>query len=65
MNYYSIIGFGKAFLIEDLAEKVNALNIIMSHYFSKSNYEYSDAILKKLVIIKVEIEELNGKKSGY
>ena len=32
MKYYSVIGFGKAFFIDDIEEKRMALNIIMKHY---------------------------------
>jgi len=67
MKYYSVIGFGKAHFIEDNGEKEDALNIIMQKYSHKSDklFEYSKPALDKTAAIKVEIESLTGKKSGY
>ena len=62
MKYSSVIGFGKAFLIEDFEEKRRALSIIMEHYSTKS-YEYPTNRISKVAIIKVEIENITGKRS--
>jgi len=65
MKYYSVIGYGKAYLIDDSEEKIKALNIIIEHYLPEIPHEYSEKFLKKIVIIKVEIDNMTGKKSGY
>jgi len=62
MKYKSVIGFGKAVLLEDLDEKRKALNIIMSQY-SNRTFQFNDATLKGTVVIKVEIESMTGKQS--
>jgi len=62
MRYRSVIGFGKAVLLEDIEEKRKALNIIMSQY-SDGTFQFNDAILKKTGVIKVEIESMAGKQS--
>jgi nitroimidazol reductase NimA-like FMN-containing flavoprotein (pyridoxamine 5'-phosphate oxidase superfamily) len=62
MRYRSVIGFGKAVLLEDLDEKRKALNIIMSQY-SDRTFQFDDAILKKTAVIKLEIESMTGKQS--
>jgi nitroimidazol reductase NimA-like FMN-containing flavoprotein (pyridoxamine 5'-phosphate oxidase superfamily) len=64
MNYRSVIGFGKAFLVDDLEEKRRALNIIVDHY-SGNPYEYPENALRDVAIVKIEIESMTGKKSGY
>ena len=64
-KYYSIIGFGEAFLVEDLEEKREALDIIMEHYSGKSSFEYPEKPMDTVAIIKVKIESMTGKKSGY
>ncbi len=56
--------FGKGSIIDDIESKRKALNIIMQHY-SRNSYEYPDKAVKKIVIIKVEIEHMTGKQSGY
>lgn len=65
MNYYSIIGYGKASFIDNFQEKINALNIIMKHYSSSNSYTYSEKIVNNMVVIKIEIEKITGKKSGF
>ena len=63
MKYQSVICFGKAILLEDVEEKRKALNIIMSQYSDRS-FQFNDALLKKMAVIKVEIESMTGKQSG-
>ncbi len=65
MKYYSVIGYGKAYIIDDSEEKIKALNIIIEHCLPKIPHEYSEKFFKKIVIIKVEINNMTGKKSGY
>ncbi len=65
MKYLSVIGHGKAQLIENATEKIDALNIIMGKYSPKRFFEYSEESISKVSVIKVEIKEITGKKSGY
>ena len=65
MKYYSVIGFGKAFLVENSEEKREALDIIMEQYADKSSCEYPEELINKVTIIKVKIESMTGKQSGY
>ena len=63
-KYRSVIGFGKASLIDDPESKRRAFDVIMQHY-SDSSLSYKESAIKKVVIIKVEIEDMTGKQSGY
>jgi uncharacterized protein len=65
MKYLSVIGHGKAQLIDDAIEKRNALDIIMGKYAPNTSFEYSEEKVKKVAVIKVEIDGITGKKSGY
>lgn len=67
MKYYSVIGSGKSYFIEDNNEKKKVLNSIIQKYSENDakSIEYSKTALNKTVIIKVEISEITGKKSGY
>ncbi|MFX1393315.1 MAG: pyridoxamine 5'-phosphate oxidase family protein [Promethearchaeota archaeon] len=65
MKYHSVIGFGKASFINNAEEKRKALNIITNHYLSKDSHEYNERLLEKITIIKIEIENMTGKKSGF
>ena len=71
MKYLSVIGSGKAHLIDDISGKKEALDIIMAKYSPKSLesdeklFEYSEQSLNNVLVIGVEVEEITGKKSGY
>ncbi len=67
MRYLSVIGSGKAHFIDNIEGKMEALDIIMAKYSSKSenSFKYSRDALSSVLIIKVEIENITGKKSGY
>ena len=64
MRYRSVIGYGVASIVEDLSEKRTALDVIMRQY-AEGTHGYSDEMLRKTAVIKVEIREISGKKSGY
>jgi nitroimidazol reductase NimA-like FMN-containing flavoprotein (pyridoxamine 5'-phosphate oxidase superfamily) len=63
MNYKSVVGFGEATLIEDPDSKRRALDIIM-HQYGDGHYEYPENILKKTLVIRVDIKHLTGKQSS-
>lgn len=64
MGFMSVIGFGRALLLEDPGEKREALDIIMAHY-AEGAFDYRDEVIRKTVIIKVGIESMTGKSAGY
>jgi uncharacterized protein len=63
-KYRSVIGFGKALVLDNWQEKAAALNIITRHY-GAAHHDFSEKEVEKLSIIKIEISSLTGKKSGY
>ena len=64
IKYRSVVGFGRASFLEDPESKRRAYDIIMQHYAGRS-FVYAEAALKNTAIIKVEIERMTGKHSGY
>ncbi len=64
MKYRSIIGNGKAAIVNDISEKVAALKIIMAHY-SDGVYDFSQSDAERVTVIRIDIENLSGKKAGY
>jgi len=64
MRYRSVIGFGIADFVEDPGEKRAALDVIMRQY-AEGTHDYSDETLRKTAVIRVEILEISGKKSGH
>jgi len=63
LKYRSVIGFGNASFLEDPDSKQAALDIIMQQY-SDESFAYSEKILKKTLVIKVEITHMTGKQSS-
>ena len=64
MKFKSVIGFGKAAFIEGLEEKRHALGIIMAQY-SEKEFEFPEKMVNATAVIKVEIERMTGKQSGF
>jgi len=64
MKFRSVVGFGKASLVEDPVGKRKALAIIIEHYAGSPTSDFEETILRKTCVIKVDIEDMTGKKSG-
>ena len=65
MKYRSIMGQGSITLIGHAGEKEKALQIIMSHQAGEGDYQFERARVEKVIVLRVDIEEMSGKKSGY
>jgi nitroimidazol reductase NimA-like FMN-containing flavoprotein (pyridoxamine 5'-phosphate oxidase superfamily) len=63
MRYQSVIGYGKAVLLQSADEKRKALKIIMSQYSDRPHH-FIEKKVQKAAVIKVEIEEMTGRQSG-
>ena len=61
-KYRSVVGEGLAEIVTDPALKVEALNIIMSKFDSRSEFHYNEKDLKAVVAIRVEILRMTGKQ---
>ena len=64
LKYRSVIGTGKARFLENDKEKARALNVIMKHY-SDRDFTFSKPDLDSVLVWKIEIESMSGKKAGY
>lgn len=72
MRYRSVIGTGRATLMDDAAAladaKREALDVIMAHYGAPPGedgaYAYDEAAFANTLIIRVDIESLSGKANG-
>lgn len=64
MKYRSVIAFGRASIVEDDAGKRAGYDILMRQY-KPGPFEYKEKSLAKSLIIKVEIDSMTGKTSGY
>lgn len=64
-KFYSIIGFGKAHIVEDYSEKLEALGIIMGHYMGTASHQFPSEKVNRAAVIRIDIESMTGKKAGY
>ena len=60
--YDSVIGFGRAVIVEGPAEKRAALDRIMEHCGATGPFSYPDETLAKTAVIRIDIESLTGKR---
>jgi len=63
-KYKSVIGFGKAFFVENSADKKKALNILMKKFAGGRALAFPEENICKVEVIAVKIEKITGKKSG-
>ena len=61
-KYKSVIGFGKASLVEGHEAKEAALRIIMAHY-AEGGFAFEPKDTGRIAVVKVELEEITGKQS--
>jgi nitroimidazol reductase NimA-like FMN-containing flavoprotein (pyridoxamine 5'-phosphate oxidase superfamily) len=64
MKFASVIGSGTASVLEDPEEKKRGLDAIMEHYSSEPLQPYPESYLEHTAVIRVEVEEMTGKRSG-
>lgn len=61
-QYQSVVAFGTAGIVEDIAEKTEALNKVVGKYTPQlAGQQYPDNMLKATGIIKITIETVTGK----
>ncbi len=65
MDYLSVVGFGTASFVEDPTEKKEGLDAIMEHYSGYKEHQYAPEVFDRTAVIRIDIEGMTGKKSGY
>jgi nitroimidazol reductase NimA-like FMN-containing flavoprotein (pyridoxamine 5'-phosphate oxidase superfamily) len=62
-NYASVIGFGTVELIEEDAEKIRALNLLMRHQTGENrDFTYGEAQLRAVAVYRLKAETFTGKQ---
>lgn len=65
MKYRSVIGWGYINIIDDDDQKIIGLNHILSRYSSDTRFSYQKSNLDRILVLKLEISEMTGKKHLY
>jgi nitroimidazol reductase NimA-like FMN-containing flavoprotein (pyridoxamine 5'-phosphate oxidase superfamily) len=63
MRYRSVVGRGRAVIVEDGLEKIGALDLIMAHYGGPTD-GYDPRRVAAIAVIRVDIETMAGKRSA-
>jgi nitroimidazol reductase NimA-like FMN-containing flavoprotein (pyridoxamine 5'-phosphate oxidase superfamily) len=62
-RYRSVIGVGRAHILEDEADKIHGLTVLMRQFGEKrSAVEFEKA--DRTAVVRIDIESITGKKSG-
>lgn len=61
-RYESVIGFGRAVIVDDPGEKKAALDRIMEHYGEQAPSAYKPEIFDKTTVVRIVIESLTAKR---
>ncbi len=61
-GFQSVIGTGTASIVEDDRQKAYALRRIMFHNTGKIDWSFPDAMLSKVCVFKLDVEELSCKE---
>lgn len=64
-RYISVIGTGTASFVTDAAEKSRIFDLFMEKYAGSGDWSYPEAALRAATVIRVDVETLTGKASGY
>lgn len=64
MMFRSVLVYGNVEFLEDYQQKIDVLNIVMKQYVKK-DFSYSEPAVNNVVVMKIEIKEMTGKKRGY
>jgi len=64
MKYKSVIGVGRACILESYEEKTHGLRLIMKQY-SEGEFSFPESKLDSVLVVRVNIESITGKQSGY
>src|SRR5512133_1116029 len=63
-RYRSVMGQGTIEILEDKQSKITGLDLIMRKYDAQMELTYDDAVLARMLILKLTIESVTGKQSG-
>ncbi len=63
MRYRSVVGRGRAYLVEDPEEKRRALECLVERVPPGYKYHFTDEKVRSVAIIRVELDELSEKVS--
>jgi nitroimidazol reductase NimA-like FMN-containing flavoprotein (pyridoxamine 5'-phosphate oxidase superfamily) len=63
-KYRSVVGMGRAHILEDEEDKIHGLTVLMRQFGeNRPGLEFEKAA--RAAVVRIDIENITGKKSGY
>jgi nitroimidazol reductase NimA-like FMN-containing flavoprotein (pyridoxamine 5'-phosphate oxidase superfamily) len=63
-KYRSVIGVGRAYILDNDNEKIHGLNVLMKQY-AEGEFSFPKEKLERALVVRIDIESITGKQSGY
>jgi nitroimidazol reductase NimA-like FMN-containing flavoprotein (pyridoxamine 5'-phosphate oxidase superfamily) len=63
-KYRSVMGTGTIEIMDKRESKISGLDIIMKKYGAEGEMQYDEALLERMVILKLHINTMSAKQSG-
>lgn len=63
-RHRTVIGLGRASFLEDEDAKAKVLDMIVAK-FTDQKFEYTGAQLRRVLVVKIDVESMKGKKHGF
>ena len=62
-HYESVIGFGRAEIVDDAATKRSALQALMHKYSGRDDWEFDGPSMEDTGVVRIRLDALTGKQS--
>jgi nitroimidazol reductase NimA-like FMN-containing flavoprotein (pyridoxamine 5'-phosphate oxidase superfamily) len=62
-HYLSVVGFGRAVVLEDPDEKVRGLKALMAQYTGREDFEFPPEKVAATAVVRIDIEQMTGRHS--
>lgn len=63
-SYASVLGWGRAVIVEDVQEKIKALTVLMKTQTGKE-FEFNEKLVSIVNVIRVDVTEFSAKKRPF
>jgi len=62
MKFSSVVGYGRICVVEERESRISGLDCIMAHYSDRKDFSYDARVLGNTTILRLDIEEMTGKR---
>ena len=60
-KFQSVIGTGRLSIVEDIAAKINGLNVLMGQLTGQTTWEYDSKMVDGVAVFRLEVDKLSCK----